>query len=800
MLEIPQNSRVIVQEDSVTADSRIIIERNGNLERTTVGELIKQLFSKYGFIDFEGRRILASNPENIKVFSINKKGETTLSKVSQFSEHFVNKKIYEIETRTGRKIKVTQDHSLFGWSDTALFESIKPTNLSIGDKIVVPKKVSWPEQEINEINLLDYFEEGFVVGKEISEFIDKNKEKIRVSFNNKTEAKNFISSSKRRNVLPLKMFIRLLKESSFKPYSFLIKCDKDSKPIPSKLKISSDLLKFFGLWLADGSYDTKYGVVISSPEKECVETINSVGNSLGLIPRRHSDGVSTIISNTTLVALMKKLGFVGNAYTKRLPQLAYSLSKEQLGCVINGIFSGDGCVSDKELSISLCSEELVRDIQSILLFFDITMRIGAKRETDKTFPCYIGHYKNLKPFNDYIGLLPEKKISRLRTLISHPPTHDIRDTIPLPSTYKEELYKFDTFNKYDYVTRNNSVGREKLKQILQQEQFEDVLFYEKLHSLAFGDIYWDEIKNIKVISNEPTEVYDFSVPGNENFVCENILAHNTLELPVPYMREIGFNIQRLKTRSPISVSKTDSEVDPAEALRTALRLGDSALILGEVRSKEAKVLYEAMRVGAAGNVVMGTIHADSAYSVWDRVVNDLGVPTTSFKATDLVVVARPIRFKGSLKKVRRVVEITEIKKHWNLDPSTEGGLLDLMKYDAAKDTLELMEDNLKESELFQKIQKVSGLTVDNIWSEIRLRGNAKLFLVEQKNSLDLKSLLEAEHTILATNKLFLMKEEMIEEDGKVNYDQLLGQWKNWVSTTLIPKLQKAKGTVKKEED
>jgi archaeal flagellar protein FlaI len=43
-----------------------------------------------------------------------------------------------------------------------------------------------------------------------------------------------------------------------------------------------------------------------------------------------------------------------------------------------------------------------------------------------------------------------------------------------------------------------------------------------------------------------------------------------------------------------------------------------------------------MRVGAAGNVVIGTIHADSAYSVWDRVVNDLGVPTTSFKATDLL--------------------------------------------------------------------------------------------------------------------------------------------------------------------
>jgi type IV secretory pathway ATPase VirB11/archaellum biosynthesis ATPase len=102
-----------------------------------------------------------------------------------------------------------------------------------------------------------------------------------------------------------------------------------------------------------------------------------------------------------------------------------------------------------------------------------------------------------------------------------------------------------------------------------------------------------------------------------------IVQEDTLEIPVPYIKNIGFNVQRMKTRSAIAVSKSESEVAPEEALRTALRLGDSAIIVGEVRSREAKVLYEAMRIGAAGNIVMGTIHGDSAYSVWDRVVNDL---------------------------------------------------------------------------------------------------------------------------------------------------------------------------------
>jgi len=278
-----------------------------------------------------------------------------------------------------------------------------------------------------------------------------------------------------------------------------------------------------------------------------------------------------------------------------------------------------------------------------------------------------------------------------------------------------------------------------------------------------------------------------------------IIQEDTQELPIEYMKQIGFNVQSLKTKSAISVSKTETEVAPEEALRTALRLGDSAIIVGEVRSTEAKVLYEAMRIGAAGNVVMGTIHADSAYAVWDRVVNDLGVPTTSFKATDLVVVTRPIRFKGSLKRHRRMVEITEIKKEWNEEPMREGGLLNLMEYDAAKDSLELLEDNLKESDLMKRIQKTSGLGVNDIWSEIRMRANAKLFLVEQKNQNSIPQLLEAEHTSLCNNKLLLLKEEMIEENGKVDYDQLLGKWKNWVTTTLLPRLMARQPKKKSEE-
>lgn len=275
------------------------------------------------------------------------------------------------------------------------------------------------------------------------------------------------------------------------------------------------------------------------------------------------------------------------------------------------------------------------------------------------------------------------------------------------------------------------------------------------------------------------------IPQSTRIICQE----DTLELPGLYLKNIGYNVQRLKTQSAISSSKTGIEVPPDEALRTGLRLGDSSIIIGEVRSLEAKVLYEAMRVGAAGNVVMGTIHGDSAYSVWDRVVNDLSVPSTSFKATDIITVSRPIRFEGSLKRVRRLVQITEVKKHWVDDPEKEGGLLDLMLYAAKKDKLELLEDNLKDSELFQKIQKVSGMNMDQIWQNISMISESKQYLVDVKKKIGIKDLLEAENTILTTNKLRLLKEASIEEHGKANYSEILENWKSWINKEFVPYIQ-----------
>lgn len=132
-----------------------------------------------------------------------------------------------------------------------------------------------------------------------------------------------------------------------------------------------------------------------------------------------------------------------------------------------------------------------------------------------------------------------------------------------------------------------------------------------------------------------------------------VVIEDTPELPVESLQSVDRDIQALRTGTG-----DGPEITPSEALRTALRLGDGALVVGEIRGEEAQVLYEAMRVGANANAVLGTIHGDGADDVYERVVSDLGVQPSSFGATDLIVTVQAYRTPEGRK--RRISAIEEV--------------------------------------------------------------------------------------------------------------------------------------------
>lgn len=126
----------------------------------------------------------------------------------------------------------------------------------------------------------------------------------------------------------------------------------------------------------------------------------------------------------------------------------------------------------------------------------------------------------------------------------------------------------------------------------------------------------------------------------------SILIEDTPELPVRALTAAGRDAQRLRVGD-------GAEPSPSDAVRTALRLGGGALVVGEVRGEEARALYEAMRVGAAGETVLGTIHGEDPAAVRERVISDLGVSPSSFATTDLIVLLNDHRVDGIVEVLDR---------------------------------------------------------------------------------------------------------------------------------------------------
>ncbi len=322
-------------------------------------------------------------------------------------------------------------------------------------------------------------------------------------------------------------------------------------------------------------------------------------------------------------------------------------------------------------------------------------------------------------------------------------------------------------------------------------------------SLANSDIFWDEVASTEVIDKIDDFVYDLTVEDTHNFVANGIIAHNTsllgslmleimpkyriiviedtLELPVDAIRKLKYDILRMKVRS--SLLKTTTEVGADEGIRTSLRLGDSSLIIGEVRSLEAKALYEAMRVGALANVVAGTIHGASPYGVFDRVVNDLEVPTTSFKATDCIIIANPIRTPDGMKSVRRVLQVAEVRKHWTKDPEEEGGFVDLLKFNINTDELEPSDELINgDSEIIKSIAAgVKGWAGDwdAVYDNILLRGKIKQATVDASAKLMIPDILEAPFNSLSNNMFHQFSKEVQEEVGLPVSERVFPMWKEW---------------------
>lgn len=126
-----------------------------------------------------------------------------------------------------------------------------------------------------------------------------------------------------------------------------------------------------------------------------------------------------------------------------------------------------------------------------------------------------------------------------------------------------------------------------------------------------------------------------------------------------------------------------SEVGMFELLKAALRQRPEMIIVGEIRSTEAVVAFQAMQTGHG---VMSTFHAASVEKLIQRLTGDpINIPKTYIDNLNLVIIQSAVRLADG-RSARRVMSINEIIGY---DPISQSfSFLEAFRWNPGNDTFE----------------------------------------------------------------------------------------------------------------
>ncbi len=142
-----------------------------------------------------------------------------------------------------------------------------------------------------------------------------------------------------------------------------------------------------------------------------------------------------------------------------------------------------------------------------------------------------------------------------------------------------------------------------------------------------------------------------------------VSIEDTRELNLPHENWVpGLTREGFGGKSIIT-GRASGEIDMFDLLTTAMRQRPQYLMVGEVRGKEAYVVFQAM---ATGKTCYSTFHAEDVQAMVHRMENDpINLPRALITALNVVMLQAQV--KVGTKMTRRVKSLTEIV---GIDPET----------------------------------------------------------------------------------------------------------------------------------
>jgi intein/homing endonuclease len=146
-------------------------------------------------------------------------------------------------------------------------------------------------------------------------------------------------------------------------------------------EISLNVARFLGCFLGDGSNtkrkNRKNGgrIYLHLYNKKLITEYSKILFDEGI--ENTFDETKLLICKNELYSKLTKMGFMGNAHTKVIPDWVYLLSKEHKEKFIEGLIDSDGYKIQYGYGINLCNKKLLEQIRNICI--DLGYRVGKIR-------------------------------------------------------------------------------------------------------------------------------------------------------------------------------------------------------------------------------------------------------------------------------------------------------------------------------------------------------------------------------------------------------------------------------------
>ena len=489
--------------NSILADEQVLFDDGRELRRERVADVAARLASRLHLATYVASGAAATaldatpgSPtveyplDGFCVPAFAPDGTIGAARADALIAHPTDERCFEIRTRYGRSIRTTGHHSVFVAGDDGEPEPRQVSELDVDDRIAIARRVEVPERDRGHVNMLEVWQvaEGDPWDLDVSVpgigqsawrrrdelFALLVSERRNAGPNWRNGAWTKLIRMRETDRVPLAV-LRQLGEPPPRAARVRIRGTGRRADLPATIPLTDELLWLLGLWVAEGSAyesDKSACLTISGDERLLERAATIVREQLGLhvvhAPRTATRAPAIFIHSKLLLRLMEYLGFDGNR--KRIPGWILGLPRARLKWFIEGYREGDGVHSGAKFAegvrheFSTVHEELKNDLLVAFARFGLVASVG-RYET--TFRAKTGDRRY--PF------------------------------------WRLTLCNVSPWSPLEWDSG--------VKQTLQAG--------------CTADLVWARVTSIREIEPTPL-VYDFSVPGYENFWAgTGVMAHNT---------------------------------------------------------------------------------------------------------------------------------------------------------------------------------------------------------------------------------------------------------------------------------